>query len=163
MSEVEPGIPNHETVFGGTMDAYEFYQAEFEISEEMPVWVEPDVIGLNARINGQPIVLSRLNTKVYNFGKTQNEDGFEGDYRFMSHIYIHMGEGKKPVWYMRPEDPDELKEWKDLAKRLREIKCDWINGLPKTLDFEQTYHMLRGNEDIETVIARLLLTSGEPE
>jgi hypothetical protein len=147
---------DNDSVYNGSMTRYEFYQAEFETDDGLPELVEPELMGIKGKINGEEIVLTRNNVKIYEFNWHEDSDGFRRDFDFMSHIYIHRGEGKPPFWYHRPDDEDEQKQYYDLVKRLVMIDCDYIQGLPRTLDFEHFYNHFRGEEPIDDVIEQIL-------
>lgn len=146
-----------DSVYGGNMNQQEFYDAEFEVAECMPRFILPDVKGIEARIGGEEIILCRNNVMIYDFDiLVDEENGITYDFEWMSHIYIHRGEGKPPYWHVKPEDEDEQEQWNDLAKRLIDIDCDYRTGIPKELDFEQFYDFTRGCEPMSDIIEQII-------
>lgn len=151
-----------DSVYGGSMKPMEFWQQEMNVSDDLPEWVLPDVKGIKAQIMGEDIILCRNNTIIFDFDQLiDEENGITYDFEWMSHIYIHRGDGKKPYWHLRPENEEKQEEWNDLAKRLIMIDCDYRTGIPKQLDFEQFYEHIRGDEPIEQILGRI--ASGEAQ
>lgn len=148
-------MANHESVYGGSMNQQEFFAAEFEVADEMPEWILPDVKGIEATIMGEKIILSRTNTMIFDFDWI-DVDGFKMNFDHMSHIYIHRGDGKQPFWHMKPEDEKGQNEWNKFANMLVNIDCTYYSGIPRELDFEQYGTFMRGDEPIEDIIKRIL-------
>ena len=147
---------NQDSVYGGEMTPEQWVQAEMEVSEEMPEWILPDVKGIKATIGNEEIILCRNNTMIFDFDTlVDEENGITYDFEWMSHIYIHRGEGKPPFWHVKPEDEAGQEEWNNLANRLIDLDCDYRTGVPKQMDFEQFYHNLRGEEPMDDIIERI--------
>lgn len=159
MTERDPDIWfNTDSVHGGSMSPYDFWTAEMSVSEELPEFTLPDVKGIKACILGEDIILCRNNTMIFDFDTlVDEENGITYDFEWMSHIYIHRGEGKPPYWHLKPEEESKQEEWDDLAKRLIDIDCDYRTGIPKKIDFEQFYAHIRGNDPIEKILGRIML------
>lgn len=148
-----PQTPDQESVYGGSMNPYDFYQAEFEVSEEPPKWVMPDVEGIKGSINGEDIEFTRLNTRIYDMNEP---------YEHFSHVYVRR-EGQKPFWILRERGPSGMdpEAWDNFVNRLIEIDCQYICGLPEKVDFDMMYQYARGEEDIDSIIGRLLLDGSD--
>jgi len=147
----ENNLPHHESVYGGSMSAYEFYQSEFEICEDEPQWVFPDVLGFKANFDGKQVVLTRCNTRVYDFSEIEGEDGVIRDFSWMSHILMFNDEGN--MCYRRPEhDEIEQARWDAMANKLIDIDCDYISGLPRKWDFDMMHRIMRGELSMDEII-----------
>lgn len=144
----------------GRMDAHTYYQAEFGVTNEAPKNIQPGVKGIEARLNGEQILLSRLNTKVCVFSPmTVTVYGVEIDVEYVGFDRIHVSRGENllPCSYIRPEEAGEAQaEWDTLAERLINIDCDYVRGFPKMADFEYAYRVRRGEEPIDNILERIL-------
>lgn len=139
-----------DSVYGGEMTQGEFYYAEFQIEEDYPNWqVEAEGTVFNMTVNGQPLELRYDNTIIYMF-----DDEFE----WFSHIYYQRGEGQKPLYIMIPEDEEYMESFLGL---MDQMVCAGFKlrtqAYPEPVDFETMHKRLRGGEEIEEIIGKILL------
>jgi hypothetical protein len=145
-----------DSVYGGSMSAYEWYQAEMEVSEDMPAWKLPPMEGLQATLMGEEMTLHRFNTRIYLFNEIEH-NGMTLDFGFLDHIYIKKDDSA-PIWIFRPDDPESEwgMKWEAICNKLTEIHCTVTYGLPENTDYEQYYQTSRGQEDMEIIVGRIL-------
>lgn len=153
MSEIEP----HKNIMGGSMTAYEWYQAEMEVSDEMPKWeIKKRIPMFKMQTAIGKLALTYANTQIWEFDEPFN---------YMNHLYIdEVEQSEVPIYVYYPVEPysdeETVEAFQDFIGQL--VIAGFrlhAYGLPTKQDFDM-YHMhARGEEEIETILEQIIKES----
>ena len=155
MSEIEP----HDSVYGGEMTPYEWYQAEMEVDPEMPKWeIKKRIPLFKLQTAIGKLALTYANTQIWEFDEPYDK---------MNHLYVHDEEQYEKPLYVYYPDEDYVGE--DVAEAFSDFIGKLViagfrlhaYGLPTKHDFDMYYLHARGEEEMETILDKI--RNGEPD
>ena len=144
-------------VYGGSMSAYEFYQAEFEVDPNF-AFDNDEVPYTKLQTEHGDIVAHWYNTEVIKYG---------ADWSHMNHIHIDATDQEvaNHVYFFQNTHTQEGEEekWVNIANAL--LKKDYTLSAPPEKPnshiFAQYWTHIRGGETIEQIIEKCLEDGAE--